>query len=73
MKKMKKTDKEIKKKITKNMNISNIIKKNPKAGEILIKEGMLCLGCPMAIQETLGQACKSHGIDVKKILKKLNK
>jgi hypothetical protein len=31
------------------------------------------MGCPHAMQETLEQACQTHGLDVNKLLNKLNK
>jgi hydroxylamine reductase len=58
--------------ITKDMNVAKILAKKPEAAEILFKEGLFCIGCPHASSETLEQACKGHGLDVKKILKKLN-
>jgi hydroxylamine reductase len=59
--------------ITKDMNVAELLNKKPEAAEVLFKEGLFCLGCPHASSETLEQACKGHGLDVKKILKKLNK
>ncbi len=60
-------------KVTKKTLISEIMHKNPKAAGILVKEGMMCMGCPHAMSESLEQACLTHGIDINKILKKLNK
>jgi hybrid cluster-associated redox disulfide protein len=60
-------------KITKKTLVSEIMHQNPKTAEILIKEGMLCMGCPHAMSETLEQACQTHGLDVKILLEKLNK
>jgi hydroxylamine reductase len=59
--------------ITKKTLVSEIMHQSPKAAEILIKEGMMCMGCPHAMQETLEQACQTHGLDVNKLLNKLNK
>jgi len=63
-------------KITKKTLMTEIIRKNPELAEILFEAGLSCLGCPMAMQETLEQGCKAHGMSDKKInklLKKLNK
>ncbi len=60
------------KKISKDNMISDVIRKNPKAGKILFKEGLTCSGCPIATYETIEQGCLAHGIDSLKILKKLN-
>jgi hypothetical protein len=46
------------------------------AEEILAKYSVPCLGCPMAQTEmqelTIGQICKSYGIDEASLLKDLN-
>ena len=60
-------------KIKKTMTFSQIIKKYPKAEEILIKQGMHCIGCPMAKQETLSQGAIAHGINPDKLIEELNK
>jgi len=63
-------------KITKNTPLSELLSENEKAAEILFEAGMGCIGCPMAMQETLEQGCLAHGLDEKKIneiLGKLNK
>lgn len=63
-------------KITKKTKMSKILEENPKAAGILFKSGMGCVGCPMAMQETLEQGCKAHGMsdkEINKILEKLNK
>jgi hybrid cluster-associated redox disulfide protein len=62
-----------KQKITKDMTFSEILEKKPEAAEILLEEGMHCIGCPMSQMETLEQGCNSHGVDVKDVVKKLNK
>ena len=59
-------------KITKNIKISDLIEKEPKAAEILFQYGMGCLGCPSAQHETLEQAAMSHGINLDELLKVLN-
>ena len=70
---MKKTTKKAKKEITKKMSFSEIIEKNPKALEILLKNEMHCIGCPMAQMETLEEGAKAHGLDPDKLVKELNK
>jgi len=59
------------KKYTRKTKFSELIK-DERAVEILMKEGMGCVGCVFAQVETLEQGCISHGVDVDKILKKLN-
>lgn len=58
--------------ITENTTIFEAIQLNPKAGEILMKYGMHCLGCALAHGETVGEAADVHGADLAKMLEELN-
>jgi hybrid cluster-associated redox disulfide protein len=58
--------------ITKEMTIGEIIEKYPKAAQILLEEGLMCVSCGMAQMETLEQGALSHNLDVNKLLKALN-
>lgn len=60
-------------KITKNMNFSELIQKYPESAEVLMNEGMHCIGCMMASSETLEQGCLAHGLDTDKIVAKIQK
>ena len=65
-----------KKQITKKTKLSEILKINPEAIEVLFDIGMHCIGCPAASMETLEDGCLAHGINKKEIdelIKKLNK
>lgn len=53
--------------------ISDLLDVNPKLEQILLSEGMHCPGCPAARGETLEEACEIHGIDLEKLLSRLNK
>lgn len=59
--------------ITKDMTFMQILEKNPNAGEILFKNGMHCIGCAMAMDETLEQGAWAHGLDADKIVNEINK
>lgn len=59
--------------IAKEMTIEEVIKKYPKTVFVFIDYGLYCVGCPMAIPETIEEAVKLHQIDLKKFLKDLNK
>ena len=64
------------KKITKKTKLSEIMEINENAAEILFNAGMGCIGCSMAMQETLKEGCVAHGMgneDIDKLIKKLNK
>lgn len=58
--------------ITKDMIIAEILKANANAAEILMKNGMGCLGCPSSQSESLEMAAGIHGLDLEKLLSELN-
>jgi hypothetical protein len=64
------------KKVTSKSTLAEIMKKKG-AEEVLTKNGVLCLSCPMASFEIdkleIGKACKMYGLNLDKILKELNK
>jgi len=64
------------KKITKRTKMNEILNENNEAAEILFNAGLGCLGCPMAMNETLEQGCLAHGMSEKQIdelIKKINR
>ena len=63
----------MKAKITKEMTISEVIKKYPKTAFVFMDYGLHCVGCPMAPSESIEEAVKLHQIDLKKLLGDLNK
>jgi len=72
---MKKTTKTKKQNISKNTTFAEIMKKHPESVNILFESGLHCIGCGMAMHETLEDGCKAHGMNRKQIdnlIKKLN-
>ncbi len=62
-------------KITKETKMSEILMKKPEAARMLMEAGMHCVGCPMAMQETLEDGCIAHGMtkkQIEKLVKELN-
>ena len=59
--------------ITKDMTIAETVGKYPETIPVLMKSGMHCIGCPMALQETLEQGLSVHGMDIDKIIDELNR
>ena len=59
-------------KIDKEMTIGQLLEVAPEKAEILLQQGMHCLGCPASQTETLEEACQVHGIDVNELIEKLN-
>ncbi len=55
------------KKITKKTKLGEILKINPDAAETLFEAGLSCIGCPMAMQETLEEGCLAHGMSKKEV------
>ncbi len=62
-----------KKKITKKIWFNELIEKYPEAVEVLMESGMHCIGCPMAMEESLEQGAEAHGLDVDELVEKINK
>lgn len=61
------------KKIDKKMSFAQVLKKYPETAEIFMKEGLHCIGCPLAMMESIEQGCLAHGIDADKLIEKINK
>lgn len=55
------------------MTIGKLLEENPDKADILLEAGMHCLGCLVAQDETIEEACEVHGIDVDELVKELNK
>jgi len=71
----KKTKEKSESDISKDMSIGDIVAKNPKAEEIMFKQGMHCVGCGMVAYESLEQGCKVHGMsdeDIDKMVDEMN-
>jgi len=61
------------KKITKKISFSELLEKYPESVEVLMESGMHCIGCPMAMQESLEEGAMAHGLDVDELIEKINK
>lgn len=59
--------------IDKDMKIGEVVAKYPETIEVFFKEGLHCVGCGSAFFETIEEGCQMHGINVKKLLKEVNK
>ena len=59
--------------ITKEMTINEVFNKYPKTAAIFMGYGLHCAGCPMAQSETIEELAKANQMDLKKLLKDLNK
>ena len=65
-----------KEKITKNSTLADVLS-TARAEEILGKHGVPCVTCPMAAMEMeklqIGDICQMYNVDLKALLKDLNK
>ncbi|WP_066685978.1 DUF1858 domain-containing protein [Christensenella intestinihominis] len=59
-------------KVSKDMNIMDILQIDEGLAPIFMEAGMGCLGCAAAHFENLEQACAVHGIDADALEGKLN-
>lgn len=59
-------------KITKEMNIREVIEKHPEVIPIFQKYNMGCIGCIAASFEKLSDIASVHGVDVKTFVNDLN-
>ena len=59
-------------KIEKTMIIGELIRLDENIIQILMREGMHCIGCPSAQMETLEEAAMVHGMDPDVLVARLN-
>ena len=54
------------------MTISEVIQLNPEIAGVFTQLGMHCVGCAIALGESVAEAAEVHGIDINVMLDKLN-
>lgn len=59
-------------KVTKDMNILDIVQQYPQSLEIFAKYGLGCIGCAAARFENLEAGAKVHGFDPDKMVEEIN-
>ncbi|MBR2774824.1 MAG: DUF1858 domain-containing protein [Selenomonadaceae bacterium] len=59
-------------KITKDMNIIEVVQRYPDTMMVFMYAGMGCFGCHAAQFETIEEGALAHGIDVDKLIEALN-
>ena len=57
---------------TKDMLIAEILRLDRNLAGLLMGHGLHCVGCMMANNETLEQACQVHGVDADLLLNDIN-
>lgn len=58
--------------ITKDMIIDDVLKLDPKLGEIFLGFGMHCIYCHLGMEETIEEASYVHQVDADFLVQKLN-
>lgn len=61
--------------IKKEMLISECVEKHPKSAQVMMENGMHCVGCHVAVGETIEQGAKAHGLSdeqIEKMMKNIN-
>ena len=59
-------------KITKEMTFNQVLQMSPEVAKVLGKFNLGCVGCMGAMNESLEQGARAHGLDVNDILTALN-
>ena len=59
-------------KVTKEMNILEIVEKCPQSVEVFRKYGLGCLGCAVARFENLEAGARVHGFDADEMIDEIN-
>lgn len=62
----------MKKKITKDLTIGEVLKIDPNLEEVFMGFGMHCVSCPVSQMETIEEASAVHGVDVDFLIEKIN-
>lgn len=58
--------------VHKDMLMGQLVRMDPVIIEVLMREGMHCIGCPSSQMESLEQACMVHGLDVDEVVEDIN-
>ncbi|QKV18645.1 DUF1858 domain-containing protein [Oricola thermophila] len=51
--------------------MDDIMRQWPQTIAVLIRHGMLCIGCPIATFHTVAEACDEHGVDEETFVREL--
>ena len=59
-------------KITKDLNLSQVVRDYPATVPVFLRHGLMCIGCAAARFESIGQGALAHGLDVDALIADLN-
>ena len=57
-----------KKTITQDMTFGEVLEKYPETAQVMLSNGLHCIGCHIASYETIKQGAKAHGMTDKQIV-----
>lgn len=60
-------------KVTKDMNLAEVVWKFPKAAEVLMDYGLHCVGCAANSLDTIEMGAKLHGMSDEEIIEMVNR
>jgi len=58
--------------VDKTMSIAEVLEMDRQTAPIMMAYGMHCMGCPMAMMESLEMACGGHGAALDDLIRELN-
>ena len=50
-------------KLDPDMSVDEIMRRWPATIRVMMRNGMLCIGCPIGVFHTVSDACAAHGLD----------
>jgi hybrid cluster-associated redox disulfide protein len=59
--------------VRKEMTIGEVIEKYPESAPVMLQHGLHCIGCHVALWETVEQGASAHGIDPVRLVSDINK
>lgn len=59
--------------ITKDMTFGTLLEQKPEAADILASYGLHCIGCQIAVFETIEQGAKAHGLSDEQVAEMMSK
>ncbi|MFQ5405975.1 MAG: DUF1858 domain-containing protein [Candidatus Micrarchaeia archaeon] len=59
-------------KITAKTTLGDVVEKYPKAAQVLMNYGLHCIGCHIAVSETVEHGAQMHGLSEEELKKMLN-
>ena len=59
--------------ITKDMTFGDLLQQKPEAAGVLASYGLHCIGCHIAVFETIEQGAKAHGLSDEQITEMMSK